>query len=193
MGGRVSPYERPNDRYGYALYGFVLMANPEQQAAVLHLRDMAGNRRSMIPGHVTVKGPVCEIPSLDEIKGIVRGIAAMAAPFAVVFSKERRHRDGFCALRIEKTPELVRVHNALYNALDPIVTHAYSPEAGDDYHPHMTLFHEPDPTLEAGAHRLADVLDLGAGFTAKSIHLMGHVGPPYRGQWVVVQEFPLLG
>ena len=192
----VSPYERTNDDNGYAVYSVVLIATLHQQAAVDAVRKSVGNRRSMIPAHITVKGTFCEIPSLDEIVSHLRSVARDTTKFDVVFGtdgvKKRTIADGggFAGQSIQKTAELVQLHNGLYDSIAPITTNAYGREDGDHYRPHMTIFHEPSPELEHQTDDLLLSLDIGEGYECDAMFLMGHIGRPYRGRWTVVREVP---
>ncbi|MCH8103074.1 MAG: hypothetical protein IIB28_07965, partial [Chloroflexi bacterium] len=67
-------------------------------------------------------------------------------------------------------------------------TLAYGPE-GEKYRPHLTVYAEPTLDHADLANELATNLDLGTGFTASSMCLMGHVGTPYRGEWKLIREF----
>jgi 2'-5' RNA ligase superfamily len=194
----VSPYNRPNDKFGYAVYSVVVFATPEQQSRVQAVRDAVRAQRSMMPAHVTVKGTFCEIPQLDRLKSVIRHIASSTGKFTVEFEpgvvlgKAYDTGEGWAGVQIRKTPGLVACHDAMYGALAPVTTNAYGNEQGDDYHPHVTVFHEPLPELKQLGKKLAATTDLGAGFPVREVWLMGHVGPPYRGKWTPVESFPLI-
>ena len=144
----VSPYGRPDDQFGYAVYSVVVMATPEQREKVQAIRDAVHNQRSMIPAHVTVKGTFCEIPNLDRVKALV-GQAARDSEHACVRFAQRpvvsRNRLGevSASIGIEVTPELVSLHRRLFEALSPITTSAYFDDS--QYHPHLTVYDEPLP------------------------------------------------
>ncbi|MDP6666671.1 MAG: 2'-5' RNA ligase family protein [Dehalococcoidia bacterium] len=190
----VSPYNRPDDEFGYAVYSIVVMASLAQQAAIDHVRRVVRNQRSMIPAHVTVKGTFCEIPSINAIIKNARKVADNTGPFRVEFeSSTDRRGNTFAGQRIKKTPGLVTLHDRLYDALAPITTNAYAREDGDHYRPHMSVYAEPTPGFEHAADEMLTNLDIGTGFDCDAMFLMGHIGPPYRGRWTVVREFLLRG
>ncbi len=193
----VSPYNRPNDEFGYSVYSVVVFATPEQQARVQEVRDAVRAQRSMMPAHVTVKGTFCEIPSLDQIKVLVRDVASRTIGFSVEFEpgivlgKNYDTGMGWAGVPIRKTTLLVACHDAMYGALAPVTTNAYGNELGDEYHPHVTVFSEPLPELKQLGKQLAATTDLGGGYPVRDVWLMGHVGPPYRGKWTPIESFPL--
>jgi len=66
----------------------------------------------------------------------------------------------------------------------------YGDEAGDSFHPHMTVCQEmPEGTI-GEAKRLAETLGIASRYSVESMHLMGLVGPRHGGRWEVVEEFP---
>ena len=194
----VSPYGRPDDRFGYAVYSCVAFAAPEQQQEVQALRDAVKAQRSMMPAHVTVKGTFCEIPSLDAVKALIAQIAEVTPGFFVEFEGGIRlgrtydTAPGWAGVQFRKTPELVGLHDSLYRVLAPVTTNAYGLERGDDYRPHMTVFDEPLPELKQLGKELAAKTKLRSpGFPVSEIWFMGHVGPPYRGRWMTIESFRL--
>lgn len=191
----VNPYELSNDRYGYSVYGVVLLASDAQQRKVQTIRDSVRNRRSMIPAHVTSKGPVCEIPDLETIQSLVGTVASMTVPFTVKFDGRpivrRLPNSEIIAIQpIAKTMELVALHRRLLEVLLPMTTNAYDADATGDYHPHLTIYHEPEPELATQAEKLLSNIDLGTGFDVAAVHLVAHKGRPYRGEWQLIQYFP---
>jgi len=150
----------------------------------------------MIPAHITAKGTFCEVPSLEEVIRLMRQVAEATSPFEVKFSPEGPRRGQFeegpqyATQPIEKTSELVELHDRLYDLIAPTTTNAYAREDGDNYWPHMTIYSEPMPQLEHQADDLLESLVIGTGFDCDAMFLMGHIGPPYRGRWTVVREVP---
>lgn len=194
----VSPYNRPDDQFGYSVYGCVAFATPGQQQEVQALRDAVKTQRSMMPAHVTVKGTFCEIPSLDRIKALVKQVAgatpAFDAEFAggIVPGLAYDTGEGWAGVMVRRTPPLVDLHGRLCDTLAAVTTNAYGQERGDDYHPHITVIHEPLPELkQLGRELVAKTKLTGSGFPVGEIWLMGHVGPPYRGRWTPIESFKL--
>lgn len=192
----VSPYEQSNDANGYAVYLVVVMADVLQQAAVEQVRRGVGNMRSMIPAYVTVKGTFCRVDNLDELITRIWQIAQATTPFDVQFKPngpEKKTSDQgyeFATQEIQKTPELVDLHEQLYASIAPVTINAYGVEHGENYWPHMGIYAEPSPELADRADASLSELDIGSGYSCDAMFLMGHIGRPYRGRWAVVREFP---
>lgn len=189
----VSPYEQRNDRFGYAVYSVVVFADGQIQKKVQNIRNAVAIRRSMMPAHITVKGTFCRISNLDETRKVISDIAAATDPVEIVFQGGANQafvssdsQSGFQGVEI--TPELKSLHMNLFDALTPLTTLAYGPE-GERYRAHLTVYAEPSPGSGDLANELASSLDLGEGYAATSMCLMGHAGTPYRGQWSIIEEF----
>ncbi len=189
----VSPYEQWNDSFGYAVYSVVVFADHETRERVQAVRGAVAAQRAMMPAHVTVKGTFCRINDLDEIKTAVSDIALATDPFEIEFAGGASqtfggadHQFGFQGIQV--TPDLKALHMSLYDSLSPVSTRAYGSE-GENYRPHLTVYAEPAPDRVDLANDLVSRLDLGAGFTANSMRLMGHVGRPYSGEWKLIKEF----
>lgn len=188
--------ELSNDQFGYSVYSFVLVADPAQQRAVQEVRDAVRNQRSMLPAHVTAKGGVSEIPSLEAVQAVLDEIGSVTPKLWVGFAggpHVRRSRDGtvISTLPIEVTPELSALHEALLRELDPISSTAYRLDMTGEYHPHLTIYHEPLPELESHGEELMETFDIGAGFEATELSFVGHVGTPYRGEWKLISTHKL--
>ena len=162
----VHPYSMSNDRNGYSVYGVIVYGTPEQQAAVREIRDAVRVRRSMLAAHVIVKGPVCEIPSIEDLPRVIGSVAEASWPIAVEF---------------EGSPTA------------PISTNADSLDATREYRPHLTIYREPEPGFEDRGLELLERLDIGSNFTADSLHLIAHRGTPGRGKWEDLSVHPLTG
>ena len=189
----VDASDRPNDRFGYSVYAGVLTAAPRQVAEVAKLREAIKPRRSMLPAHVTVMGTFCDVQSLDEIKRIFAGVARGCRPVEVKFDGTGMHiYPDWASFDVVKRAELVRLHDELTAAVSPHVTDAYG-YAEHGYTPHLTLWQECPPEDQTLADRLGRELDLGRGFTARAVDLVGRAGPAHGGRWVTVESFPLGG
>ncbi|NQW18222.1 MAG: 2'-5' RNA ligase family protein [Chloroflexi bacterium] len=191
----VSPYDQRDDKFGYAVYSVVVFADAETQRRVCTIGDAVAVQRVMMPAHITVKGTFCRIEDLDEVKAEISEIAAQTEGVFVKFEGRANqsfdnsdHQHGYQGINI--TSELQAFHMKLYESLIPISTLAYGKE-GRNYHPHLTVYAEPASGREKLADELSSSLDLGDGFTAKEVTLMGHVGIPYRGKWKIIEQFDL--
>ncbi|MBI4220640.1 MAG: 2'-5' RNA ligase family protein [Chloroflexi bacterium] len=182
----VDPYILSNDRHGYAVYSTVLFANPEQRAKVQAIRDAVKVRRSMMPAHITSKGGFCEIPRIEQVRELLDQVCRETRPFIVEFEGQPRARKAangevLSTQAIRLTPDLVSLHERLIDTLGPVTTDAY--QQNRPYHPHLTIYHEPEPALEQRGVELLGTLDIGIGYEVRELHFMGHVGRPYRGRW----------
>ena len=187
-----------NDRNGYSVYGVIVYGTPEQQAAVREIRDAVRVRRSMLAAHVIVKGPVCEIPSIEDLQRVIGSVAEASWPIAVEFEGSptaRKLPNGeMAALQsIRVTDHLADIHRRLLEAIDPISKNADSLDATGEYHPHLTVYREPEPGFEDQGLELLERLDIGSNFTADSLHLIAHRGTPGRGKWEDLSVHPLTG
>lgn len=194
----TDPYSLSNDTHGYAVYGFILIASVGQQAAVQEIRDAVRNQRSMLPAHVTVKGPVCDIPSIEEAQEILDQAAGETPALRVMFDgRPRLHRsragEVSAMMPIVVTPELAGLHERLLKALDPVSTTAYPLDATGEYRPHLTIYHEPLPEFEAHGEELLKTLSIGDGFDATEVYLVGHAGTPFRGEWKPISTHSFTG
>lgn len=194
----VDPYTLSNDREGYSVYGFVLMASEPQQESVQKIRDAVRVERSMLPAHVTVKGPISDVPSLAEVQRIVSEITETTSALRVEFDGTPRARrldngETLATQAIKVTPELSDLHERLLIALDPVSATAYRSEDVGVYGPHLTIYHEPLPELESHGEKLLETFDIGDGFDAHAIHVFGHSGTPFRGKWALLSVHKLVG
>ncbi len=194
----VEPYSLSNDEHGYLVYGFVLYASQEQRDAVQAVRDAVKVRRSMLPAHVTVKGPICDVPSIDAVQAAVDEVAPSTEPLEVGFDgrpypKTTQNGEVIGLQSIVTSPELVDVHSRLIEALNPVSATAYFGEKDGIFSPHLTVYHEPEPELEQHGESLLQELAIGDGFTADRISFSGHVGRPFRGEWKLLSEHRLGG
>ena len=95
----VSPYNRPDDEFGYAVYSVVVMASLSQQAAIHVVRQGVKHQRSMIPAHVTVKGTFCEVPSLEKLIDRIQEIAIRVKSFRLEFQLDSQNYDSISGIK----------------------------------------------------------------------------------------------
>ena len=147
---------------------------------------------AMIPAHVTVKGSFDSPDDLDEVRCRVREIAEGARPFEAELVELLVEGDGM-GFSVAISPEIRALHDALYDAIEPVTRNVYGDEAGSSFRPHMTACQEmPAEAVEEGK-RLAGALDIARRFQVEAMQLMGLVGPRHGGRWEVVGEFPFEG
>lgn len=193
----VDPYTLSDDEFGYSVYSLVLFATPEQQHAVQAVRDRVSVQKSMLPAHVTAKGPFCRVPSVTEVQGIIDDVIRGLPPIQADFGPDRIPRtlsngERIGWIDVNVSSGLAELHGRLLDALDSVATNAYPPEARGWFHPHLTVYHEPDSESEELEAKLLRDLNIGTGFRADALSLMGHVGTPYRGEWVSISDHPFI-
>ena len=184
-----SVVNQPNDQFGYSCYALVIPASEAVTAQVEQLRNTVGVTVASIPAHITVKGTFFSIESLDQVRQAVREIAGAAAPFFIPFDGAEVHWwSDVAALAVPVPPPLQALHDTLVARITPMGLPAYR---DDPYVAHMTLVYNPSPDRVELARKLLSEMNLGAGFQAEAVHLMGRVGPRYGGAWHRIERFPL--
>ena len=184
---------RPNDQFGYSVYVLALLANAEIAEKVAKARDFIGARRTMIDAHVTVRGTFHSIEDLENLKKLLRSEAARHKPCHVRFSEstwdfiDRGNDFHLSIMRCEKSPELLSLHEALDDIVRPQSVNAYPSE----YRAHLTLCEDITAEQLQRAREVAAATDIGTGFDADQVHLLGRVGPAYGGNWNLIESFKL--
>jgi 2'-5' RNA ligase len=193
----TDPYGLTNDEFGFSVYTLVLFAPVDIQQTVQDLRDAVEVRRSMLPAHITIKGPFCGIDSIDNVKKRIDSVLAGASEVNIRLESERISRtlpnaENIGLITVDVSEELDQLHRHLFRELDPVSTCAYWPEIRGEFRPHLTVYHEPVPEKESLASTLLDSLKISDEFRAETVSLMGHVGTPFRGQWLPISEHSLV-
>jgi len=180
------------DRSGYTRYAVVLFLPEEERRKVDVLRARLPIPVAMVPAHVTVKGSFDSPEDLDEVRRHIREIADKTRPFDVELLGTVTWSTSV-AYEVAISPEMRALHDALYEAIEPITRNVYGPEAGEDFRPHMTVCQELPAEAVGEAERLAQKLDISRRFQADSMCLMGLVGHRHGGRWEVEEEFSFGG
>jgi len=188
----TDPRLLPNDRFGYSVYTVVAHASPEQVRMVADVRAAIEMARAAIPAHVTVRGTFHAIESLDDMRGMLREVAAGHEQARVEFGPGDWRftvQDGGhdAVMPCVTTPGLLALHEVVDAAIRPRSENAYD----DGYRAHMTLCQDCTGEQIERAKALVAGLDIGTGFTMSSVELMGRVGPAFGGGWELIESFPL--
>lgn len=187
------PERKDPDRWGYTRYAAVLFMPEEDRRKVDALRAQLPKVTAMIQAHVTVKGSFDSPDDLDEVRRRIREVAATTSPFEVELA-DLQVKGGGVGYNVVISPAIRALHDALYQSVEPITRNVYGgTEAGDGFHPHMTVCQEMPLEAVRKAESLAKDLDIRKTFSVRSLHLMGLVGPRHGGRWEVVEEFPFSG
>ncbi|MBI4305808.1 MAG: 2'-5' RNA ligase family protein [Chloroflexi bacterium] len=176
-----------DDQFGHSVYAVVLMAPQDQVQMVSKLRETIKLTRAMPPAHLTVRGTFYRIVDLGDVDRRIAGVATTARPFRVEFGDQTESNEGRNRSVAVKISEPLRRLNAdLERVINPVSRDAYGASAFD---PHLTVYMDASPEQIAKGRVLCGFLDLGPGFLATSMSLIGRVGPAYGGRWVEVKRY----
>ena len=188
----IYPVEnQPNDQFGYSIYSLVIPAGEELTTQVEAIRNQVGVTVASIPAHITVKGPIFNIASLEQVKQLVKAITSNAAPFFISFQGSQFHWGSTGGgLGVVVTPPLQALHDALVATISPLGLPAYR---DDPYHALMTLVYGQSPEKIEEVKEWINQMDFGPGIQADAVNLVGRVGPRVGGQWMLIERFALGG
>lgn len=167
-----------------------LLPPPELSERVRAFRDWHGIRDAAAVPHITVKAR----SGLDDSAGeVARAVAAKQTPVRVQVGGPRLFGNGSALYLAVFSPEAVRLHLALLDALPPARRFGHE---GPQMTPHLTLALARRgvvlPELLSDAEReFADLEGEPLVFTAHTLTLMKKPGP--GGVYVPVAGFPLQG
>ena len=185
----VDPKTLAPDERGYSVYTCVILAPEETQQRVQAVRDRVRAMRSMIPAHVTVRGPVGEIAGFDRVSSALRSVCEAQYPLEITVGQVE-HWGTTSVFACEPSDAFRRLHNKLVEALRPLSTSVYL--AGDQFRAHLTIFSDPAEDIEL-SRKIADQLVVDTAFLAHELEVWGHHGVPYTGRWDRVETFPFSG
>jgi 2'-5' RNA ligase len=182
------------DNRGFSGYSFVIYAPDEVGQPIAGLREQLDIPVPMIPAHVTVKGTFVLPSSLEDVEAIAEKVARSTSPFPMklgeplVWGKEESRA---LVISVESSPHLDALHGELFRAIEPITTNVYGNEREEAFHFHMTVYQEVDDANHRKGQALAASLQLPEEVEARSMCLMGRVGPRSKaGEWRIIREFP---
>ncbi|MDO4246009.1 MAG: 2'-5' RNA ligase family protein [Deinococcus sp.] len=167
-----------------------LLPPPELSARLGNFRDRHGIRDAAAVPHITVKAR----SGLDGSAGeVARAVASGQAPVRVEVGGPRLFPKGSALYLTVHSPEAIRLHLALLDALKPPRRFGYE---GPQMTPHLTLALARRgvdlPELLTDAEReFADLKGTPFVFTARTLTLMEKPGP--GGVYIPVAEWPLSG
>ena len=173
-----------------ASFLLALLPPPELGERLRQFRGRCGVRDAAAVPHITVKAR----SGLDGTAGeTAQAVAAQQAPVRVEVGGPRLFPDGSALYLAVHSPEAVRLHLALLEALRPARRFGYE---GPQMTPHLTLALARRgvelPKLLADAEReFADLEREPLVFTAPTLTLMKKPGP--GGIYAPVAGFPLQG
>ena len=179
----------PNDAWGFSCYS-VVIPWPEELARSLHSIECASKMtRSKIPAHMTVVGDIFSVSDLELLKSRVLATAASCNRFYVDFSGIERRWDGsHCALIYQYSEALRALQKMLEVELEGICSTAYDQPLNFE---HTTIVAGVDESVVSVVNQMLDGVNLGTGFFASHLDLMGRVDTADDGQWSLLRRFPL--
>lgn len=189
----MAQFQPTVDESGHSGYCVVIMAPPDIQEAIGNIRNQLDIPVPMIPAHVTAKGTFTNPPSIDAICNIISSTANETSPLVLELDDYNiwgQEDSRAYVARIKSSPELDTLHENLFQAIDPITTNVYGPEAAKNFHFHMTIYQEVDEANHKKGLELTSSLELPQSMKSDSMCLMGRVGPRGPGGiWHIIQEF----
>jgi 2'-5' RNA ligase len=180
-----------NDEFGYSCYTIVLPAHPKLTAKLLEVERAAGQKIAKIPAHITVKGTLYGISSLEEMIELIRTVASRHQPFSLsVEGKELFDSEQSVILGFPVNAEIQALHDDLVTNIAPLGKPAYY---DDPYRVHMSIVNEVEPEGVQIARDQIKQIDFGAGLQLSAIELMARDGMASGGVWKRLERFELGG
>ena len=178
-----------NDEFGYSCYTIVIPAPPVLTELLLEIERAAGQKRAKIPAHVTVKGTLYGIASLDGMIETIREIAGRHEPFELgTAGMKVWDSSDSLILGFDVNPEIQALHDELVATISPLGKPAYK---DDPYGVHMSIVNEAgEQGVEVAMKMLKDV-DFGDSLSVSTIDLMGRDGVASGGVWKRLERFEL--
>jgi 2'-5' RNA ligase len=178
-----------NDSFGFACYILVIPAPDRVRVKCDEIERAAGQTRAKIPAHVTVKGTMYGIESLQALRDAAREVVGAHHAFFLSFDRAEPHwSEDTGVLRLSVNPEIKALHHALVAGISPLGRPAYR---DDPYRAHMTFVQNVTPEGLAIAREMVAASDFGAGFDVAHVDLMGREGPAWGGRWKLIERFGL--
>lgn len=180
-----------NDQFGYSCYTMVIPAPPGLTEALLEIERAAGQERAKIPAHVTVKGTIYGIESLDGLIDEIRAVTSHHAPFVIgTEGLEIVGPEDSVVLRFPVNSEIQALHDELVAKITPISKPAYR---DDPYMIHMSIVNEVSPEGTKLARQRISEIDFSDGLQVDAVDLMARDGVAWGGTWKRLERFTLGG
>jgi len=178
-----------NDEFGYSCYAIVAPALSPLAEEMLDIEKAAGQERAKIPAHVTVKGTLYGIASLDGLVEEIRNVTNRHEPF--LLSSEGMELIGpenSVILGFPVNPQIQALHDDLVANIAPLGKPAYK---DDPYRVHMSVVNEVQPEGVEIAKAKVSEINFGDGMQIDVIDLMARDGVAWGGTWHRVARFEL--
>jgi hypothetical protein len=179
-----------NDEFGYSCYVIVAPAPSELTEPLLEIERAAGQERAKIPAHVTVKGTMYGVTSLDGLIDEIRKVTVRhnlislgTAGMALTNWTNDSVIMGFVV-----NPEIQALHDDLMSSIAPLGKSAYP---DDPYKAHMSIVNQVGVEGAEIAKGLLTDIDFGDSLSFGVIDLMARRGPGWGGTWHRLERFEL--
>ena len=178
-----------NDEFGYACYAIVIPAPPDLAGPMLDIEHAAGQERAKIPAHITVKGTIYGIESLEGLVEEIRYVTNRHAPLVLdAAGRELIGPDNSVILGLPVIAEIQALHDDLVKNIAPLGKPAYK---DDPYRVHMSVVNEVKPEGIEIAKKMVGEINFGEGIQVGAIDLMARDGVAWGGVWKRVERFEL--
>jgi hypothetical protein len=185
----IDSTELENDQFGYSCYTIVASAPPELTEPLLDIETAAGQDRAKIPAHITVKGTLYGIASLDGMIDVIRSVTVRHKPFVLsTDGMELVWPGNSVILGFPVNPSIQALHDDLVTHIAPLGEPAYR---DDPYNVHMSIVNQVGVDGAVIAKGLLDDIDFGSELSLGVIDLMGRDGVAWGGTWKRIERFEL--
>ncbi len=174
-------------------YSVVLHASAEVARKVFSYREAIGMPDLTSEPHVALVGLRATI-DVGAVKRVLRTIASRHSPIQVVCEpqpfrqSEQSPANSWGGLAVLPSTELTQLQRDLESELE---SRLGTPMRVRDIRPHLTLHQSAAEDEAARGVELGQRLNIGTGFEATSIDLVGLAGPPRGGIRRIMGRFPL--
>ncbi|MEO1020868.1 MAG: 2'-5' RNA ligase family protein [Pseudomonadota bacterium] len=183
-------YANAADQYGFGRYSIVLHAPAATANEVQRFRVAIGIAHMTTEPHVSIVSHLFALQDREKLLIRLRDLAAELAAIRVTFAEPLLHlTEGGAVARIVASAELIAMRDATLWQLPGVVSMSQSPDAS--WQPHLTVYQSNSPEVRAKAERLSRTLNLGSGFEATSLDLVGRLGTPPDGIREIIATIPL--
>ena len=138
--------------------------------------------------HVSIVSHLFDLTDRDELLACLRKVATTLPPLRIAFAELYLATAGG-ATRVIASPELETLRSSIAEQLPGVVASS----SDLPWRPHLTVYQSEDPDIRRNAERLARSLDLGSGFRADSLDLVGRLGEPPGGTRTIIATVQLQG
>lgn len=120
-------------------YGIVILPPPGLHRELMLLRKKHALLRSVSPPHITVKAPFVPRGTLALVTDRLEEISSRIEPFEIRVNGLGTFGSKVIYVRVEKSPELRRLHSLLLEGLEEYIECISDKYEGQNYTPHLTV------------------------------------------------------